>query len=253
MGRRRGDVPDPVPGQRGKGGGQSLPHPLQGRAAAVEQLQPGGGEQLPVQGVEPGHLELLGAPLVSQAADTVGLAVAHLPQQAGIGVLPLVVHLAADGVDQVGFLPLKIGGHKAAPLCDGIAHQLSQQLRHRLQQLLPAGDVAVVDEAGHEAHALILPLLADGVVHRGAVQPVQLGGQRPQVRIPHGAPPQDGRQQRIGGCRLLPQGGDELGRQQAGLEFSGLEIGEIHPVGQLYSGSFQGLNSSSVGYDTGLL
>ena len=243
MGLGDGDVPDPVPGQGGKGGGQCLPHPLQGRAAAVEQLQPGGGEQLPVQGVELFHLELLCALLIAQAADAVGLFAAHLLQQAGVGILPLVVHLAADGVDQVGLLPLKIGGHKAPPLGHRVAQQFSQQLRHRLQQLLPAGDIAVVDEAGYEAHALVLPLLADRVIHRGAVQPVQLGGQSAQVRVPHRAPAQDGRQQRAGGGCLPPQGGDELGREQAGLELSGRQIGEIHPIGQLGPDSFQSLNS----------
>ena len=107
-------------------------YPLQGCAAAVEQLQPGGGKQLSVQGVELWHLQLLRTRLVAQAADAVGLPVAHLPQQSGVGILPLVIHLAADGVNQVGLLPLKISGHKAAPLGHGIAQQLSQQLRHRL-------------------------------------------------------------------------------------------------------------------------
>ena len=199
------------------------------------------------------HLQLLRTRLVAQAADAVGLPVAHLPQQSGVGILPLVIHLAADGVNQVGLLPLKISGHKAAPLGHGIAQQLSQQLRHRLQQLFPSGDVAVVDKAGHEAYALILALLADGVVHRGTVQPVQPGGQRPQVGIAHRAPAQDGRQQRISGGSLLLQRGDELGGEQAGLELSGRQIGEIHPVGQLDSGSFQGLNSSSVEYNMRLL
>ena len=53
--------------------------------------------------------------------------------------------------------------------------------------------------------------------------------------------------------RWLLQRGDELGGEQAGLELSGRQIGEIHPVGQLDSGSFQGLNSSSVEYNMGLL
>ena len=132
MGRGRSDVPDPIPGQRGESCGQRLPYPLQGCAAAVEQLQPGGGKQLSVQGVELWHLQLLRTRLVAQAADAVGLPVAHLPQQSGVGILPLVIHLAADGVNQVGLLPLKISGHKAAPLGHGIAQQLSQQLRHRL-------------------------------------------------------------------------------------------------------------------------
>ena len=57
----------PSRGRVAKAAARAWPHPLQGRAAAVEQLQPGGGEQLPVQGVELFHLELLCALLIAQA------------------------------------------------------------------------------------------------------------------------------------------------------------------------------------------
>ncbi len=146
--------------------------------------------------------------------------------------------MAADGVDQVGLLPLKIGGHKAPPLRHRVADQLSQQLRHRLQQLLPAGGKAVVDEAGHKAHALVLALFADGVVDRAPYSRSSRADSAPMSGYRDRAPPQDSRQQRAGGGCLPPQGGDELGREQAGLELSGRQIGEIHPIGQLGLWSF---------------
>ena len=119
-------------------------------------------------------MQLLRALFVTQAAHTVRLPGAHLLQQTGGGVVPLVVDLAADGIDQVGLLTFKVGAHKPAPFGDRIADQLAHQLRRRFQQLLPLRGKAVVDqEAGHEAHALVLTLLADGVLHGGAVQPVQ--------------------------------------------------------------------------------
>ena len=243
VGRRWGNVSNTVPGQGGKSGGQRLPHPIQLGAADIDELQPGGGDQLPILGIELFHLQLLRGPLIAQAAHTVGFPRAHLLQQPGGGIVPLVVDLTADGVDEVGLLRVEIGADEPTPLGDRVADQLSHQLRRRLQQLLPAWGEAVVNEAGHKAHALVFAFFPHRVVHGGTIQPVQLGGQGPQVRVADGAPAQNRRQQRPGGGGLLPQRRDELSGEQAGFELSCRQIREIHAVGQLDSHCLQGLNS----------
>ena len=206
-----GHILNVLSGQCGKGGAQGPHHPVLIGAAAVKQLQPGGGDQLAVLCIQLPQLQLFRSLLAAQAADAVGLSRAHLPQEAAVGIVPLVVDEAADGVDQVRLFTLKVGGHEPSPLRGGVADQLAQQVRHRLQQFFAAGGEAVVDKAGHKAHALILAFLADRVVDAGAIQPVQSGGQTPHVGIGHGATPQHSGQQGVSGGRLLPDGHGKLG------------------------------------------
>ena len=115
-----------------------------------------------------------------------------------------------------------------------LADQLAHQLRHRLQKLLPAGDEAVVNKAGHKAYALGLPFFPNSIIHPGTVEVIHPGGQSPQVGIGDGAPPQNRRQQRVGGHGLLPQRRYELGGEEARLEFSGRQVRQVYPLGQLF-------------------
>ena len=124
-----------------------------------------------------------------------------------------------------------------------VAYQFSQQFRHRLQQMLAARGIAVVNKAGHKAHALVFSLFPHRVIDGGIVEIVHPGGKGPHIRAAHRAPAQHRRQQRVGAGSLLPQGGDELGGEQAGFEFSGRQIGQIDPLSQLNTCHFQNINS----------
>ena len=221
-------------GQRGKCLAQCRLHPLQRRAAAVNELQAAGGDQLPILGIELLGLQALGVLFPAQAADAVRLPGAHLLQQAGVGIVPLIVDQAADGVDEVCLFTFKIGGHKPAMVGHRLTDQLAHQLCHRLQKLLPAGDEAVVNKAGHKANALVLPFFPDRIVHPCAVEVIHPGGQGSQVGIGDGAPPQNRCQQRVGSHGLVPQRRHELGGEEARLEFSGGQVRQVYPLGQLF-------------------
>ena len=174
--------------------------------------------------------------LVAKAGHAVRLAGAHLLEETAVGVGALVVQNAADGVDEVGFFALEVLLQEEPVPGDGPADELSQQGGGGLQQAFAAGGEAVVDEAGHKAHALGLAFFADGVVDPGAIELVQAGGKGPHVRAGGGAPAEDGGEQRVGGGGLPPQGDHELGGEKVCLEFLRREMREEHAAGELRSG-----------------
>ena len=229
---RHRDGGDAPAGQGGEGVQQGVLHPGELGAAAVEELHGGGGDQAAVLGVE----LLGGGPLhgllVPQAADAVGLPGAELLQEAEVRPVPLVVADGADGVRQVVPLALHVVREEAAAAGDGLEDHLAQELRHGLQELLAAESVGVVNETAHEAHALALALLADGVVQLGAVEPVQPGADGPHVRRAHGAPAEHRRQQGPDGGAAPVQRRQEMGAQEPGFELSRREVGEADPLHQ---------------------
>ena len=93
-------------------------------AAAVEQLQPGGGHHPLAVSVELLVVDLGQPRLVTEAADAIGLPGAHLLQKPQIGPVPLVVADGADGVGQIGLLALHIFLQKPA----ATGHRVQQQL-----------------------------------------------------------------------------------------------------------------------------
>ena len=95
------------------------------------------------------------------------------------------------------------------------------------------GREGVVDESGRKAHALALALLAHGIVDIGAIQRVQRRGQALHIRVPDGAPPHNGRQQRVGRRRLPAQRRDEIQRQTARLEMLCGQIRQEHVLHDL--------------------
>ena len=179
-------------GQLRQGGAEGGFHPGIFRAAAVENLQPGGGDQMAVALEEQLGMQGGGDLLIAQAGDAVGFAGAHLLKKAAVGIRPLVVENAADGVDEVGLLVFKIILQEEAVPGNGGADQLSQEGGGGFQQPLAAGSEAVVNQAGDEAHALGLALLADGDVDAGAVELVQPGGERPHIGAGDRAPAENG-------------------------------------------------------------
>ena len=189
------------------------------------------------------QLQLFRRGLAAQTADAVRLPCAHFLQKPAVGIIPLVIDEAADGIQKIGLLRIKISRYKPSPLRYRIADQLTQQLRDRLQQMLSARGKAVVNQAGHKTHALIFAFFTHCIVDPGAVQPVQPGRKLPHVRSADRAPPQHSRQQRPGAGRLLLQRRDKLGREQTGLEFTRRQIRQIYTVGQLNSGHFQNFSS----------
>ena len=225
-----------APGQGGEGLQQGVLHPGDGGAAAVEQLQPGGGHHLPAVGMELLVVDGGGGSLVAQTADAVGLIAAHLLQKPQVRPVPLIVADGADAVQQVGPLAVHIFRQIPAVAGDGVQQQLPQQGGGGLQQLFSLGGEAVVHYRGHKADALALRPLADGGVDLGPIEPVHGGGQLLDVRAAHGAPLEHQRQQRPIGRRFPAQGGDELGGQAAGFELFGRQIGEIYPVHDLAAG-----------------
>ena len=185
-------------------------------------------EQLVV--VDPG-----GGLLVAKAQHAVRLSGAHLLHQPHVGPVLLVVADGPDGVDEVLLLAVHILRQEMAVAGDGIQKQLAQQVGHRLQQLLPRRGEGIVNDGGHEAHTLALALLADGVVDLGAVEGVQRGGQALHIRTAHGAPPQHGGQQRVGGGVLPAQRRHQVGAEHAGLEFTGRQIRQKDVLHDLFS------------------
>ena len=171
--------------------------------------------------------------LVAQPQHAVRLAGAHLLHQPDVRPVPLVVLQSADGIDQVGLLAVHILAEEPSPLGHRLQQQLAQQLCHRLQQLLAMGREGVVDESGRKAHALALALLAHGIVDIGAIQRVQRSGQALHIRVPDGAPPHNGGQQRVGRCRLPAQRRDEIQRQTARLEMLCGQIRQEHVLHDL--------------------
>ena len=173
-------------------------HPLLLRAAAVDQLHTAAGQQrLPV-GIQRLVVQPRCRLLVAQPQHTVRFTGAHLLHQPDVRPVPLVVLQSADGIDQVGLLAVHILAEEPSPLGHRLQQQLAQQLCHRLQQLLAMGREGVVDESGRKAHALTLALLAHGIVDIGAIQRVQRRRQALHIRVPDGAPPHNGGQQRVG-------------------------------------------------------
>ena len=243
MGPIQGDIPHLLPRQGGESGEQRLLYPSLRGAAAVDQLQARGGDQLLIQRVQLFGLHAFSARLTAQAGNPIGLPRTHLPQEAAVCVVPLIVDKAADSVQKVGLFTLKVGRHKAAPLGHWVADQLPQQLCYRLQQLFPAGCKAIVNQARHKAHALILTLFPNRGLNPGTVQLVQTGGKAPHIRAGNGAPPQYGWQQRIGGGSLLPQWRHKLGGKQTRLKLLSRQIRQVYALSQLRSGNFQILSS----------
>ena len=84
------------------------------------------------------------------------------------------------------------------------------------------GREGVVDESGRKAHALAFALLAHGIVDIGAIQRVQRRRQALHIRVPDGAPPHNGGQQR-----------DEIQRQTARLEMLCGQIRQEHVLHDL--------------------
>ena len=179
--------------------------------------------------------------LVAQTQHAVGLIGAHLLHQAHVRPIPLVVFQRPDGVQQILPLAVHIRRHKAAVAGDGVQQQLAHQLRHRLQQLFPAGGKGVVDALCHEAHALPLPFLANGIVDGGAVEGVQGGAEALHVRVAHGAPAQHRRHQGVIPRRLPAQVGDELHAEQARFELALVQVREIHVLHDLLAGKAHGI------------
>ena len=213
-------------------------------AAAVEQLQPGGGHHPLAVSVELLVVDLGQPRLVTEAADAIGLPGAHLLQKPQIGPVPLVVADGADGVGQIGLLALHIFLQKPAATGHRVQQQLPQQLRRRLQQRFIPGDEPVVDKAGHEAKALRLPPLADGGADLCAVEPIHGRSELLHVRAAHGAAVQHRRQQGVVGRRFLGQRRDELGRQHPGFEFPCRQIGQIHMGHELPALHFHEIGTS---------
>ena len=221
------------PGQGRQGGQDGVLHPLLLGAAAVEQLHAAGGQQLLAVDVQRLVVDAAGRLLVAQAQHAVRLAGAHLLHQPDVRPVPLVVPQGTEGIDEVFLLAVHVFAEKASAPGDGVQQQLAQHGGHRLKELLAAGREGVVDEPGGEAHALALALLADGVVHRCAVEGVQRGGQALHVRAAHRTAAQHGGQQRVGGGRLPAQASDKVQRQAAGFEFTGGQIRQEHVLHDL--------------------
>ena len=171
--------------------------------------------------------DLLGRLLIAQAADAVGLPGAHLLQQAEIGPVPLVVADGADAVDEVDLFAVHVFLQIPAAPGDGVQKQLAHQLGHGLQQFFTAQGEAIVDTAGHKAHALTLAIFADGRGDGGAIEGIHGGGQGLHIRIAHGAAVQDRRQKCVIGCPVPVQRRDELGGKTAGFEFPGGQDREV--------------------------
>ena len=171
--------------------------------------------------------DLLHRLFVTQTADTVGLTGAHLLQQTQVRPVALVIADGADAVCQIGLFAVYILPQVAAAAGNGIQKQLTHQGSHWLQQLLAAQCKAVVDAAGHKAHALALGVFADSGGDGGAIEGVHGGGQRLHVGIAHGAAAQNRRKQRIIGRGFAAERRHKLGRQAAGLEFAGGQNREI--------------------------
>ena len=79
-----------------------------------------------------------GGLLAAQLVHAEGLPGAHLGHHPQLGVLPLVVDLGADAVDQVVLLLPGIVGAEGAVLGIGLQQQLRQQRGRRLQHLFPS-------------------------------------------------------------------------------------------------------------------
>lgn len=120
--------------------------------------------------------DLLCRTLIAQAADAIGLRGAHLLQQAEVGPISLVIADGADAVNEVDLLTVHIFLQVVAAMGDGVQKQLAHQLSHGLQQLFTARGEAIVDAAGHKAHALALTIFADGGGDGGAIEGIHGGG-----------------------------------------------------------------------------
>ena len=222
-------------GQRGKGAAKRTLHPLLPGAAAIKQFHTAGGKQLLIvveqlMVIDPGRRLL-----VAQAQYAIGLTGTHFLHQPHVRPILLVVADGANGVDQVLLLALHILRQKTAVAGHGIQKQLTQQVSHRLQQLLPCRSKSVVDNRGYKAHTLALALLADRIIDLRAVQGIQRSGQTLHIRAAHGTAPQHRRQQRVGGGRLLLQRRHQMGAENTGLEFTGRQICQKHILHDLFS------------------
>ena len=171
--------------------------------------------------------DLLHRLLIPQAADAVRLIGAHLLQQPEIGPVALVVADGTDAVDEVHLFAVHILLQIAPAVGHGVQKQLPHQLGHGLKKLLSAQGKAVVDAAGHKAHALALPVFADGSADGGAVECIHGGGQRLHVRATHGAPVQNRGKQCIIRGRAPIQCCDKLRGKTIGLEFPGGQDREV--------------------------
>ena len=169
-----------------------------------------------------------GGSFIAEAQHAVMLLGAHLLHQADIGPILLIVADGADAVNEILLLALHIGGDKHAVFQRGSEEQLAQQLRHRLKELLATGGVAVINERGHKAHALALPLLADGVVNLRAVESIEGGGEGFHIGIFRRAAAQHRRQQGVQRGRLLSKRRDEMGAQKPSLKFLCRKVGQKH-------------------------
>ena len=239
LGDRR--LGDPLARERRQRTVQRPLHARAVRAAAVEQLDARRGKKLAVIAVERLVRQPFHARHSAEPVDAVALTAAHLLQKPRVGVVALVVENALDGVDQIFLLTLHIVAQEAPVPRERVEQQLAEQVGHRLEQPLSAGDITLVKKAADKAEALILALLAHGVGDGRPVQAVQLRGDRAHIAVRGRAAAQHGGQQRTGGDGALFQRRDELCAQHAGLEFCGGDVGQKNALRQFLS---QGLHKS---------
>ena len=176
--------------------------------------------------------------LISQLVHAVGLSGTHLLGQPEDGVGPLLVDLGLDTVDEVGALLTGVVRAERPVLGIGLQKELPQEADGVLQDAGLPGGKGVVQEAGHKAHRLGLPLFPHRRLNGAAVEVVQGGGEGFQVGMAGGAPPQHIGQQGVGGGRLLRQGGHQGEGEQVALEFIGMhrrqpDAGHQFPVSHL--------------------
>ena len=243
VGRRRGDHPNLLAGQGGKGRRQRLLYPFQIGAAAVNNFQRRCGDQIPILGIDLQCLQLVHRLLVAQTGHGVGLSIAQRPQQTAVRPIPLIVDERPDGLQQIGLFAFKILRHKPAVVGDGVTDQLAQQRRRRFQQPFAAGGIPIVNKTGHKAHALVFTFFPHRVIDGGIVEVVHLCGERSHIGTAYRTPPQHRRQQCVGSRRLPPQGRDKLCGKQTGFEFSRRQIGQVDALCQPDACRFQIINS----------
>ena len=158
---------------------------------------------------------------VPQPGYAEGIPGAHVPQQPGDGIHPLVVPVGLNGRNQVFLLTFHEIRQKGTVFLGRIQQQLPQKFQHGSKDLISRQGEPVVHEAAVQAGGLIVPHPAHQGADRPAVKLVQPLGHCPQIGAAVGAPQEHRGKQGVF-RRLLPAHGSRQLETEAALFESGI-------------------------------